>query len=96
MSEQSLSTTLYDADGIEISVRIPSDGNVELYEQDFSPSANVFGSDELECWLTIMPEGKDQLILALLNQSYQGDSRTLSKLRDLLDVHKITYKLFTH
>ena len=93
MSQPSI--RLLDADGVAITLSLQDNGSVQLYEQDLSPSASVFGSDEVERWLTIKPEGKDRLILALLQQAYQGDSHTFSKLRDLFDKHKIPYESFT-
>ena len=47
---------------------------------------------DYEYWLTVPSEHKDQLLLELLNQLYQGDIFVVTKVMDILKAKSIPYK----
>lgn len=79
---------------VYIDVNLQENGSI-IFAEEASGSAAAPMGDSLERWITIPAESKDALLFALLQQAYQGDSQTFSKLRALMDAKQIPYSPFS-
>ena len=76
-----------------IDAAILENGDLQLSGRDFGKAPlEHFGDIDYEYWLTVPSEHKDQLLLELLNQLYQGDIDVDTKLMDVLKAKSIPYK----
>jgi len=76
-----------------IHAEILENGNLQLAGQDLGKAPlKHFGDMDYEYWLTVPSEHKDQLLLELLNQLYQGDIFVVTKVMDILKAKSIPYK----
>ena len=76
-----------------IDAAILDSGNLQLSGRDVGKAPlEHFGDIDYEYWLTVKREYKDQLLLELLNQLYQGDDDVDTKLMDVLKAKSIPYR----
>ena len=76
-----------------IHAEILGNGNLQLAGQDLGKAPlEHFGDMDYEYWLTVPSEHKDQLLLELLSQLYQGDILVVTNLMDILKAKSIPYK----
>lgn len=78
---------------IHIDVEITEEGDLLFSGQDLGEAPRkYFGDSDYEYWLRISARDKDQLLVALIETLYSGDSLVISKLRDFLKSKGIDYK----
>ena len=82
---------------IHIQARIEESGNLVISGQDIGDAPEEFFGDlDYEYWLTVPAAEKDQLLLALIEKHYAGDSSVVSKLRDLMKEKHIPCTFHSH
>ncbi len=70
---------------IFIHAEIDENGNLVISGQDVGRAPKEFwGDSDYEYWVVVPPEGKDKLLLALIERLYKDDLGVVSKFRDLL------------
>ncbi len=83
---------------LNVSIDVTLQGNGEVVfaeEASGSAAAPMSGGSSYERWISIPAASKDALLFALLQQAYQGDSHTFSKIRELMDAKGIRYSTFS-
>ncbi len=79
-----------------IDLSILPDGSLQLSNYDLGEAPQQFvGHDDYEYSVTVPPEHKDRLLLALLKAKYDGDGLASSHFSALLDTEKIPYAFDT-
>ena len=56
----------------------------------------IFGKDDYEYWLTVPAAEKDQLLLALIEKIYKGDTTVVSEMKALLEERNIPHDFQTY
>jgi hypothetical protein len=75
---------------IYIDVEITEEGDLLFSGQDIGKaSEEFFGDSDYEYWLLIKAAQKDQVLLALIERFYSGNTRVISELRDFLNTKGI-------
>jgi hypothetical protein len=66
-----------------LTAEIKDDGSVVLSGYDLGPICKAWwDNDDYEFWVTVQPEHKDQLLLALIQQVFGGRSSGVDDFRD--------------
>lgn len=79
-----------------IDLSILLDGSLQLSNYDLGEVPQQFvGYDDYEYSVTVAPEHKDRLLLALLKARFDGDGMASSHFRALLDTEQIPYAFDT-
>jgi hypothetical protein len=82
---------------IYISVQITDDGDLLFSGQDLGEAPQkVFGDSDYEYWLTIKATDKDQVLLALIEKHYSGNTTLISELMEYLKSKEITYEFHSY
>ena len=69
-----------------IDARIEDNGDLRFSGQDIGEAPEeIFGDSDYEYWLTIPAAEKDRLLLALIEQAYQGNASVVSEFREFLE-----------
>jgi hypothetical protein len=77
---------------IHIEARITETGAVEVSGQDVGKAPQeLWGDDDYEYWVTVAPEQKDRLLLALLEALYRDNPHAVVDLKELLTKNDIPY-----
>jgi hypothetical protein len=75
---------------IYIDVEITEEGDLLFSGQDIGKAPEeFFGDSDYEYWLLIKAAQKDQVLLALIERFYSGNTRVISELRDFLNTKGI-------
>lgn len=71
---------------IRIGASIAENGDLVVSGQDFGEAPRSYmGDDDYEYWLRIRASHKDEVLLALLEKLYAGNSCVVSQLREYLE-----------
>ena len=82
---------------IYISVEITDDGDLLFSGQDLGEAPQkAFGDSDYEYWLTIKATDKDQVLLALIEKHYSGNTTLISELMEYLKSKEIAYEFHTY
>lgn len=72
---------------------IDDKGKLTLYTTDIGKMAEeVWGDSDYEFWVTVLPEHKDKLLLALIEKLYGGHFSAVDEFRDFLEAKGIPHK----
>ncbi|MGD8584725.1 MAG: hypothetical protein PVH65_10090 [Chloroflexota bacterium] len=75
---------------IYIDVEITDEGDLLFSGQDIGKAPEeFFGDSDYEYWLLVKAAQKDQLLLALIERFYSGNTRVISELREFLNARGI-------
>jgi hypothetical protein len=75
---------------IYIDVEITEEGDLLFSGQDIGETPKeFFGDSDYEYWLRVKAEDKDELLLALIEKFYSGNTRVISQLREYLNARGI-------
>lgn len=75
-----------------VDAAIRPDGSLQVLGDDIGPDLEQFcGKDEYEYDLTLNPEAKDQLLLALVVDRFGGNPRAFHNLEEYLKAKAIPY-----
>jgi len=75
---------------IHIEAEITDQGDLLISGQDLGDAPKeIFGDSDYEYWLRIKAADKDQLLLALIEEIYSGNTRLISELQEYLNAKKI-------
>lgn len=75
---------------IYIEVEITEEGDLLFSGQDIGETPQeFFGDSDYEYWLRVKAEHKDELLLALIEKFYSGNTRVISQLREYLNTRGI-------
>jgi len=90
------SIRLYESRGattILIDVEITEDGRLEISGQDLGEAPQKFwGDSDYEYWVSVRPEHKDWVLLALIEKLYGGNSSADSDFMEFLRSKGIPYE----
>ena len=79
-----------------IDVEIEKDGDLVLCGQDVGKAPlEWWGDSDYEFWVTVSSEHKDDLLLALVDRLYGGNSSAVDELRDFLAPRGIDFEFGT-
>ena len=79
-----------------LDVEIKSDGSLEMSGYDIGEMPERFyGHDDYEYEVTVKPEHKDRLLLALLQEKYDNNFRASSQFMEFLNSRGIPYDFDT-
>lgn len=74
------------ATSIHIDAEITDKGDLLLSGQDVGQAPReLLGDSDYEYWLTIRAPNKDQVLLALIQKLYAGNTSVISELKDYLE-----------
>jgi len=87
---------LYESRGdttILIDVEIAEDGRLEISGQDLGEAPEKYwGDSDYEYWVSVRPEHKDRVLLALIERLYGGNSTVVSEFMEFLKSRDIPYE----
>jgi hypothetical protein len=76
--------------------RIEDDGALTVWTSDIGEYVEQFwGDTDYEYWVTVSPQHKDLLILALLEKCYTGDAEVVADFKELLETKRIAFEFDT-
>jgi len=82
---------------IYIDVNIEDNGDLRFSGQDIGDAPEEFFGDlDYEYWLTVPAVEKDQLLLALIEKHYTGNTTVISDLRELMESKQIPCKFMSY
>ena len=87
---------LYESRGdttVLIDVEIAEDGRLEVSGQDLGDAPEKYwGDSDYEYWVSVRPEHKDWVLLALIERLYGGNSSVVSEFMEFLRSRGIPYE----
>ena len=82
---------------IYIDADINDEGDLLFSGQDIGDAPRkAFGDSDYEYWLMIRAPHKDQLLLALIEKIYSGNTKLISEIKDYLESKGIPCQFFSY